>query len=85
MQSGGKQIEVEASVLPKVTANLPTIPVSLVTKWKHLSDLEVGDPDYGTQAWVDILLEGKVFSQAVLHCRRLGPTGAPSDFKTCFG
>ena len=61
VQGGGKQIEVEASVLPKVTADLPTIPVSPVTQWKHLSGLELADPDYGTPARVDILLGGKVF------------------------
>ena len=75
----------EASVLPKVTADLPTIPVSPVTQWKHLSGLEFADPDYGTPARVDILLGGDVFSKAVLHGRRYGPTGAPSAFKTCFG
>ena len=84
VRSGGRQIEVEASVLPKVTADLPMLPVSLVTKWKHLSDLEFADLDYGTLAWVDILLGGKVFSKAVLHGRWFGPSGALSAFKTCF-
>ena len=74
----------EASILPKVTANLRTVPVSPVTKWKHLSDLEFGDPNYGTPAWVDKLHGGKVFSQAVLHGWWFGPTGAPSEFRTCF-
>ena len=50
VRGGGKQIEVEASVLPKVTADLPTIPVSPVAQWKHLSGLELADPDYGTPA-----------------------------------
>ena len=85
VRGGGKQIEVEASVLPKVTADLPTIPVSPVTQWKHLSGLELADPDYRTPARVDILLRGDVFSKAVLHGRRLSPTGAPCAFKTCFG
>ena len=85
VKRGGKQIGVEASVLPQVTADLPTVPVSPVTRWKHLKDLEFGDPEYGTPAPVDILLGGKVFSKAVLHGRRFGPTGAPSAFKTCFG
>ena len=84
VRSGGKQIEVEASVLPKVTADLPTLPVSPVTKWKHLSDPEFADLDYGSPAWVDILLGGKVFSKAVLHGRWFCPSGAPSAFKTCF-
>ena len=85
VRGGGKQIDVEAFVLPKVTADLPTIPVSPVTQWKHLLGLKLADPDYGTPARVDILLIGKVFSKAVLHGRRYGPTGAPSAFKTCFG
>ena len=77
----GKQIEAEASILPKVTNNLPTIPVSPVTWWKHLSDLELADPDYGIPAGVVILLGKKVFSKAVLHVWRFSPTGAPSAFK----
>ena len=84
-RSGGKEIDVEASVLPRVTADLPTVPVSPVTGWKHLAGLELADPDYGVPARIDILLGGKVFSRAVLHGRRFGPTGAPSAFKTCFG
>ena len=84
VRGGGKPIEVEASVLPKVTDDLPTVPVSPVTRWKHLSDLELSDPDYGVPAGVDILLGGKVLSKAVLHGRQYSPAGAPSAFKTCF-
>ena len=67
MQGGGKPIEVEASVLPKVTNDLPTVPVSPVTWWKHRSDLDLANPDCGVPAGVDILLGGKVFSKEVLH------------------
>ena len=74
----------EASILPKVTDDLPTAPVFPITRWKHLSDLELADPNYGIPAGVYILLGGKVFSKAVLHGRRFSPTGAPSVFKTCF-
>ena len=77
VRNGGKKIEVEASVLPKVTADLPTIPVASVSDWKHLLGLELADPDYETPALVDILLRGKVFSKAVLHGRWFGPIGAP--------
>ena len=56
----GKQIKVKAFVLHKVTAGLPTVPVSPVTRWKQLSHLEFVDPNYGTQAHVQILLEGEV-------------------------
>ena len=68
----------EASILPKVTADLPTVPVSPLTKWKHLSDLEFRDPDNVTLARVDILLGGKVLSKAVLHGLWFSSTGAPS-------
>ena len=34
---------------------------------------------------MDILLGGGVFSKAVLHGWRFGPTRVPSAFKTCFG
>ena len=85
VKGDGKQIKVEASVLPKVTADLPTIPVSPVTWWKHLLDLELAHLDYGVPAQVDLILGGKVFSKAVLHGQRFGPTGAPSAFKMCFG
>ena len=84
VQIGGKQIEVEASVLPKVTFDLPTLPAWPVTWWKHLSDLEFADPDHRTPAQVDILLVGEVFSKAVLQSWQFGPTRAPSAFKTCF-
>ena len=44
IQSGRKQIEVETSVLPKVTADLPRLPGSLVTQWKYLSGQEFATP-----------------------------------------
>ena len=76
----------EASVLHcKVTADLPTIPVAPITQWKHLSGLELADPNYGIPARMDLFLGGKVFSKAVLHGRWFGPTGALSAFKACFG
>ena len=73
VRNGGKQIELETSFIPKVTANLPTIPVASVLNWKHPSGLELTDPDYGTTARVDILLGGKVFSKEVLHGGGLVP------------
>ena len=85
-RGGGKPIEVEASVLPRATNDLPKVPVFPVTRWKHLSNLELADPDHGVPAGVDILLRGKVFSsKVVLHGRRYSPARAPSAFKTCFG
>ena len=85
VQGGGKQIKMEASILPKVTNDLTTVPVSLVSRWKHQSGLELTDLDYGFPAGMDILLGGKAFNKAVLDGRRFTPTRAQSAFKTCFG
>ena len=68
-----------------VTDDLPTVPVSPVTWWKHLSDMELADPNYGIPAGVDILLGGNIFCKAVLNGRWFSPTRAPSVFKMCFG
>ena len=80
VQDGGKSFDVEAFVLPKVTAQLPSIPVPPVTDWKHLMGLELADPEYETPAQIDLLLGGKVFSKVMLHSRRFGPSGTPPAF-----
>ena len=82
---GGSRWEMEASVLPKDTDDLPTVPVFPVTLWKHLLDLELADPDYKIPVGVYILLAGKVFNKEIFHGLKFGPTGAPSAYKTCFG
>ena len=50
----------EDSILPKVTDDLPTFPAFRDTRWKHLSNLELADPDYEFLVGVEILLGGKV-------------------------
>ena len=82
---GGKLMDVEAIVLPKVTTDLPTHPVSFQQEWKHVSRLDLTDPEFGTPGGVDFLLGTEIFSSAVLHGRQYGPPGTPSAFKTCFG
>ena len=82
---GGKIMDVEAIVLPKVTSDLPTHAISFQQEWKHLTRLDLADPEFGTPGRVDLLLGTEVFSRAVLHGRRYGPPGTPSAFKTCFG
>lgn len=43
----------------KVMEDQPTVPVFPVVQWKHLSDFELADLEYGISAGVDILLKGK--------------------------
>ena len=52
----------EDVILPKITAKLLMFPVEFDTRWKHLSDLYLADPDFGVPGYVDKLLEVNIFS-----------------------
>ena len=79
--SEGKTLDVEALVLSKTTSVLPSHPIPFSRKWKHLIDISLTDLDFGTPGKVDLLLAANVFSCAVLHGQRFGPSGTPSAFK----
>ena len=81
----GKNLDIEAMVLPKITSELPSHPVPFDSKWKHLLGLKLADPDFGTPGSIDLLLGAEVFGRAMLQGRRHGPSGSPSAFKTHFG
>ena len=86
VRDGQRKIRVEnAYVLSKVTADMPVNPVGSISEWKHLTGLDLADPDYGTPARVDILLGADYYSEVLLHGRRWGPRGTPYAQKTCFG
>ena len=49
VHGGGKQIHVEhAFVLHKVTADMQASPVDSTSQWKHLTGLDLADPEFGT-------------------------------------
>ena len=85
LKSGGRQFAVQALVLRKVTSDLPSSPTPFNDKWKHLSGLELADPEFGTPGAIDLLLGTEIFGQVVLHGRRFGPRGSPTALKTHFG
>ena len=72
-------------MLPKVTTNLPFCPVPFNHRWKHLSNIHLANPNFGTTGSVDLLLGADVFSGTMLHGWRFGLLRSPSAFKTCFG
>ena len=75
-----KVMAVEAVILPEVTTNVPSTSVPFNNNWKHLSNLQLADPNFSTLGNIDLILGGNVFSCAVLYGRRLGPPGLPSAF-----
>ena len=82
----GKQINVlDALVLPKVTTDMPANPVDSISQWKHLTGLDLADPEFGTPGRVDVLLGADYYGEILRHGRRWGPRGTPFAQKTCFG
>ena len=80
----GKTIAVEMVVLPQVSTNLPFCLVLFNRKWKHLLNIWLADPDFGTPGIVDLTLRADVFSRTMFHDRRFGTPGSPSASKTFF-
>ena len=85
IHSNGRRLNLTAVVLPKVTCNLPVIPVSFDPAWTHLSGLPLADPTFGEPRHVDLLLGVEVFVDILRHGRRRGPTGSPVAVETDFG
>ena len=80
-----RKFEVSAVVTPWVTCDLPVLPVSFDSSWKHLEGISLSDPDFGRPGRIDLLLGVGIFVEALLQGRRTGPPGSPSAFETEFG
>ena len=80
-----KEISVTAVIVPRVTSNLPLKSMQLDTKWKHLSDIQFADPDFGSPGKIDLLLGVDIFISVMLNGRRFGPPGSPTALETEFG
>ena len=83
--SSTEKLQVSAIVVPRVTCDLPTQPVYFNSKWSHLNNLHLADPDFGQPNKIDILLGVDVYAEVLLHGRRNGPPGTPTAFETKFG
>ena len=62
----GEDIEITAIVVPRVTCDLPLKTVTFDLSWKHLSDIQLADPDFGLPGRVDLLLGVEVFAAVML-------------------
>ncbi len=80
-----RKISIVAVVVPKITCDLPVIPVPFDLKWNHLSDLSLADPTFGQPGRIDVLLGVDVFADVLRQGRRKGPPGTPVAFETEFG
>ena len=72
----GKKIHaLDALVLPKVTRDMPANPVDSISQWKHLTGLDLVDPEFGTPVHgsIDVHLGADCYGEILLHGRRWGP------------
>ena len=79
------KFNITAIVVPRVTCDLPIHPVTFGSNWDHLNHLPLADPNFGCPGRIDMLLGVDVFTEALLHGRRVGPPGTPVAFETVFG
>ena len=49
-----------------------------------MSDLQLVDPEFGTPGQIDVLLGVDMFTQVLLHGRRVGPVNSPVGIETKF-
>ena len=80
-----KSFDVSAIILPQVTCDLPTHPITADCTWSHLEGLQLADPDFGHSCAVDVLLGVDVFAETLLQGQRVGPPGCPMAIETEFG
>ena len=81
----GRQVHVgNAFVLSRVCMDMPVSPVDYISHWKHLTGLDLADPEFGTPARVDVLLGADYYGEVLLRGRRWGPRGTPYAQRTCF-
>ena len=85
VKSPHKKFDVTAIIVPRVTCDLPFAPIPLKKEWNHLEGIDLADPGFGCPGKLDMLLGIDIFVEAILHGRRIGPTGTPMAFETHFG
>ena len=65
--------------------DMPVSSVDYISQWKHLTGLDIADPEFGTPASVDVLLGADFYGEILFHRHRWGPRGTPYAQRTCFG
>lgn len=82
VNTSDNSISVTAIVVPRVTCDIPTHPISFGTRWDHLSDIPLADAEFGV---LDVLLSADIFISVLLQGRRDGLPGTPTAIETELG
>ena len=76
-----KEISVTAVIVPHVTYKS----TELDAKWKHLSNIQLADPVFGSPSKIDLPLGVDIFIAVLLNGRQFGPPGSPTALETDLG
>ena len=77
---------IKATILPKVTSDMPRHNLQAVRDLPHLRDLvPLADPSFHVPKRIDLLLDVECFNDILLPERVTGPTGTPSAWRTLLG
>jgi hypothetical protein len=80
-----EQQKIIAHVLPNITGDQPSNPVD-ISRWKHISNLNLADPDFNSSHRVEMLLGGDVYATLLRPGVLLGTNpGEPAAINTIFG
>lgn len=77
-------IKFDAFVLSSICADQPIQPVD-PSRWSHINNLSLADPDFARPAPVDMLLNAEIFASSLLPGLRRGESGQPTALNTVFG
>jgi hypothetical protein len=80
-----EQQKIIAHVLPNITGDQPSNPVD-ISRWKHISNLNLADPEFNSPHRVEMLLGGDVYATLLRPGVLLGTNpGEPAAINTIFG
>jgi len=73
-----------AMIINKVAGNLPKY-LCDPSKWEHIKQISLADPNFNAPGEIDILLSSKILSNIWLEKKESGEKGQPNAFKTELG
>lgn len=77
-------LEIDALVLPRLTAYLPPARVEF-TQWPHIQGIKLADPSFATPGKIDLILGANVYAQILEDGIRRGKIGEPIAQRTSLG
>lgn len=83
--NAAQSIQVSASIVPRVAADLPLQLVKEAKSWDFLRDLPLADPNFATPGRIDLILGSNALSRILLSGIHRGTDEQPIAVSTIFG